>query len=46
MGRSEVYMGLFSKEPFEKRRVTGIEDSALNIYGALLNICVIYMGLF
>jgi len=40
-------MGLFSNEPFENRCVTGIiADSALNIYGALLNICVIYMGLF
>jgi len=38
MGRSEVYIGLFSNEPYEKGRVTGIEDSALNIYGALSNI--------
>jgi len=28
----------FSNEPFDKRHVMSIQDSALNIHGALLNI--------
>jgi len=46
MGRSGVCMGLFSNEPFEKRFVTGIADSALNIYGALLNVCVTLLNIY